>query len=68
MLPVDVQTFVESPYFLNRRGILYPAVMEELRELNSGKYVEAVLTGAFGRERAPSPCSPQPTSSTFCRA
>ena len=48
MLPVDVQTFVESPYFLNRRGTLYPAVMEELRELNSGKYVEAVLTGAIG--------------------
>src|SRR5580704_15873419 len=48
MLPVDVQTFVESPYFLNRCGTLYPAVMEELRELNSGKYVEAVLTGAIG--------------------
>ena len=48
MLPVDVQTFVESPYFLNRCGTLYPAAMEELRELNSGKYVEAVLTGAIG--------------------
>ena len=48
MLPVDVQTFVESPDFLNRRGTLYPAVMKELRELNSGKYVEAVLTGAIG--------------------
>lgn len=48
MLPVDIQTFVESPYFLNSRGTLYPAVMEELRKLNSGKYVEAVLTGAIG--------------------
>ncbi len=48
VLPVDVQTFVESPGFLNRRGTLYPAVMDELRELNSGKYVEAVLTGAIG--------------------
>ena len=48
VLPVDVQTFVESPDFLDRRGVLYPAVMEELRELNSGKYVEAVLTGAIG--------------------
>ena len=48
MLPVDVRTFVESPDFLNRRGALYPAVMEELRELNSGKYDEAVLTGAIG--------------------
>ena len=47
-VPVDVQTFVESKYFLDRRGVLYPAVMDELRELNSGEYVEAVLTGAIG--------------------
>ena len=43
MLPVDVQTFIESEDFLGRRGVVYPAIMEELRELNSGKYVEAVL-------------------------
>ncbi len=48
MLPVDVQTFVESPDFLDCRGTLYPAVMDQLRELNSGEYVEAVLTGAIG--------------------
>jgi hypothetical protein len=48
VLPVDVQTFVESRYFLNSRGTLFPAVMDQLRELNSGKYVEAVLTGAIG--------------------
>jgi hypothetical protein len=48
MLPVDVQTFVDSPAFLDCRGTLYPAVMDQLRELNSGKYVEAVLTGAIG--------------------
>jgi hypothetical protein len=47
-LPVDIRTFVESEGFLNRRGVLYPAVIEELRELNSGKYDEAVLTGAIG--------------------
>jgi hypothetical protein len=48
LLPVDMRTFVESEGFLNSRGVLYPAVMEELRELNSGKYDEAVLTGAIG--------------------
>jgi hypothetical protein len=48
MLPVDIQTFVESPGFLNSLGTLFPAVMGQLRELNSGKYVEAVLTGAIG--------------------
>jgi hypothetical protein len=48
LLPVDIQTFVESEGFLNRRGVLYPAVMAELQDLNSGKYDEAVLTGAIG--------------------
>jgi hypothetical protein len=48
VLPVDVQTFVENEGFLNRRGVLYPAVMDELCELNSGRYDEAVLTGAIG--------------------
>lgn len=48
VLPVDIQTFVESPRFLGRRGIVYPAVMKELIELNSGRYVEAVLTGGIG--------------------
>ena len=46
--PVDFKTFVESPEFLNQKGVLYPKVLEEAAELNSGKYVEAVLTGAIG--------------------
>ena len=47
-LPVDIRTFVESSYFLNQRNVIYPKVMEHLKELNSGKYVEAVLTGSIG--------------------
>lgn len=46
--PVDIVTFVESSEFLNAKGTLYPIVLECLRELNSGKYIEAVLTGAIG--------------------
>ena len=46
--PVKVQEFVESPEFLNAKGTLYPAVMDALVEANSGKYIEAVLTGAIG--------------------
>jgi hypothetical protein len=46
--PVDFKTFVEGHEFLNMPGILYPKVMEEAVELNSGKYVEGVLTGAIG--------------------
>lgn len=47
-LPVDPQTFVESPEFLNQQGVLYPKVMEEFVALNSGNYIEAVLTGGIG--------------------
>lgn len=46
--PVGVKEFVESPDFLNRPDELYPRVMEELVEINSGKYVETVLTGGIG--------------------
>ena len=47
-LPVDVQTFVESAEFLACGDAIYPAIMDVLREINSGQYVEAVLTGAIG--------------------
>jgi len=47
-LPVDVQTFMESAEFLACGEAIYPAVMDVLREINSGRYVEAVLTGAIG--------------------
>lgn len=46
--PVDIVTFVEDPYFLNAKGILYPEVIRCLEEMNNGTYVEAVLTGAIG--------------------
>lgn len=46
--PVDVKTFVEDPYFLNAKGILYPEVLECMTELNNGTYVECVLTGGIG--------------------
>jgi hypothetical protein len=47
-LPVDVQTFVEHTFFLNQENEIYPNVMRDLIEMTSGKYVEAVLTGAIG--------------------
>src|SRR5207248_8043001 len=47
-LPVDIQTFIESSEFLAYGDAIYPAVMDVLREINSGRYVEAVLTGAIG--------------------
>lgn len=48
LLPVDLRTFVESRRYLGRRGIVYPAVMEAIAEMNDGSYVESVLTGGIG--------------------
>lgn len=47
-LPLDPQTFIEGSEFLSCGEAIYPAVMEVLREINSGQYTEAVLTGAIG--------------------
>lgn len=46
--PVSFRVFVESPEYLNQPNTLYPKVLEEGEELNSGKYIEAVLTGGIG--------------------
>lgn len=47
-LPVDFRTFVESPKYMNKPATLWPAVIKVGGEINSGKYVECVLTGAIG--------------------
>jgi hypothetical protein len=47
-LPVDFQTFVESPEMMGKMSILWPEVMKCGLELNSGKYIECVLTGSIG--------------------
>ena len=47
-LPVDFYTFVECDKLLKKKGTLWPRVLAEGAEMNSGRYVEAVLTGAIG--------------------
>lgn len=47
-LPVDFETFVNCPSLLNAAGVLWPGVMDEGKDINSGKYVECVMTGAIG--------------------
>ena len=47
-IPEDFETFVRSPDFMDMPGVLYDVVMDELIELNTGKYTEAVLTGGIG--------------------
>ena len=57
---VDVRTFVESPAYMNAPKVLWPRVMRELEEMNSGKYVESVLTGAIGAAKT--------TVALYCQA
>lgn len=46
--PVDPLTFLTSKMYLNLEDELYPKVGEEFVKMNSGDYVEVVLTGAIG--------------------
>jgi hypothetical protein len=46
--PVDIETFLCDPYFMNSKKHIYPEVLKELIEINSGKYVEVVCTGGIG--------------------
>lgn len=50
---VGVREFINSPYYMNAvhedgTPTVFPVVMNEIEELNSGKYSEAILTGSIG--------------------
>lgn len=46
--PVGLKRFIEDPYFMNAKGVMYPEVLKCMEDINSGDYQEAVLTGAIG--------------------
>ncbi len=47
--PVGLEEFMFEPFYLGQsREEIWPEVFKELIELNSGKYIEAILTGAIG--------------------
>ncbi len=46
--PVSIETFITSPKYMKAADTIYPVVMEEIKEINTGKYVEAVFTGGIG--------------------
>jgi hypothetical protein len=46
--PVDPETFLCDPFYLNKRSEVYPPVLREFIEMNNGTYDEAVLTGGIG--------------------
>ena len=46
--PVTVKEFIQSKFYMGKGDEVYAEVMDQLVELNSGKYDEAVLTGGIG--------------------
>lgn len=47
--PVGIEEFLFEQFYLGMsRDEIWPEVLKELIEINSGKYIEAVLTGAIG--------------------
>jgi hypothetical protein len=46
--PVGIREFIVSPDYLGKGGEIYDAVLDCAEELNSGAYVEAILTGGIG--------------------
>ena len=46
--PVSPEVFLYSPFYLNRKGFVYPEVFKAYVELNSGRYNRAILTGGTG--------------------
>lgn len=46
--PVGPREFIESKAYMDKAGVLWPLVMDEFEEMNSGKFTESVLTGGIG--------------------
>ena len=47
-VPVDIETFIESPDYLNLKNYVWPEVKKELIEFYAGNYREAVFNEAIG--------------------
>lgn len=50
--PVGIEEFIFSKEYMNAtvdgEGLVYPVVLDALKEINSGRYVEVVFTGGIG--------------------
>lgn len=47
--PVDIETFVRDPYYLGKTcDVLYPKLLDDMKELFSGSYRETILSGSIG--------------------
>jgi hypothetical protein len=59
--PAGIREFIESDEFLDAGDGVWPVIMDELEEINSGKYVELLLTGSIGSAKALDVNTPIPT-------
>jgi intein/homing endonuclease len=47
--PVDIETFVRDPYYLGKTcDVLYPKLLDDMKELFGGHYRETILSGSIG--------------------
>ena len=50
--PVGLEEFMFEPFYLGQsREEIWPEVFKELIELNSGKYIEAIIKGDIGNDK-----------------
>jgi len=48
-LPVDIEEFLESPEYMNQKGVVRPVIKYELQRLFAeDRYVEVILSGSTG--------------------
>ncbi len=47
-IPVDVETFITGEKYLNKKAAVYPAVLNELKEICSGRYNILLAVGGTG--------------------
>ncbi len=47
-VPVDIETFIKSPEYLNDGESIYPKVLDELKQMVAGGHSEVVFTGSIG--------------------
>ena len=50
--PVDIKEFIESPFYLDKKNEVYPVILNELIQINSGLYEECIFVGGIGSGKA----------------
>lgn len=62
---VSLDVFLHNDYYLGLKGQIYPKLLPYIHDINSGDYVEAVLTGAIGTAKALDVDTPIPSPTGY---